>query len=77
LSLLAEIDSHQALSQRLELHQQAIELAPSEPYNWLSYARTARAIQGEERALFVLKAAEQTLPNNPFIQYALGEYYLS
>ncbi len=76
LSLLAEVDHQQSLTQRLEAHQQAVELSPSEPYVWLAYARTAHQAQDLQKALDILKAAEQTIPHNPFIQCALGEVYL-
>ncbi|GAB4476557.1 MAG: hypothetical protein Kow0088_14480 [Anaerolineales bacterium] len=76
LALQAEIDREQNPIQRLELLQQAAELTPSEPYVWLAYARTMHEIEGDQKALDVLKAAEQTLPKNPFIQHALGVLYL-
>ncbi|MFN3309864.1 MAG: tetratricopeptide repeat protein, partial [Anaerolineales bacterium] len=53
-----------------------IELSPAEPYVWLAYARTAHQAQDLQKALDILKAAEQTIPHNPFIQCALGEIYL-
>ncbi len=76
LSLLAEIETHENPTSAIDAHEQAIELAPAEPYVWLAYARTAQRCNEVEKALHILKAAEQTLPKNPFIQCALGEFYL-
>ncbi len=75
LSFLAETLADQNLTQRIEIHQQAVELSPSEVYVWLAYARTVKR-HDPEKALAILNAAEQTLPKNPFILSALGEFYL-
>ena len=76
LSLLAESNADQNLAQRIESHEQAIEISPSEAYVWLAYARTLKNNDDPQKALHILSAAEQTLPRNPFILTALGELYL-
>ncbi|MCS7247786.1 MAG: tetratricopeptide repeat protein [Anaerolineales bacterium] len=76
LSLLAELDPDLKPDYRLELHQRAIELTPSAPYVWLAHARSARKNRETQKAIEILKAAAQTLPDNPFIYSALGELYL-
>lgn len=76
LSFLAETHAGQDLAQKVEIHQKAIELSPSEAYVWLAYARTLKNNNEPQKALDILIAAEQTLPRNPFILSALGELYL-
>ncbi|PWH16367.1 MAG: hypothetical protein DDG59_09600 [Anaerolineae bacterium] len=76
LSCLAEINQELPLTQRIEMHQQAIDLSPAEAYVWLAYARTAMRNNDIQKALDILNAADQTLPKNPFILSSLGEIYL-
>lgn len=76
LSFLAETQEGQNLAQRIEIHQQAIELSPSEAYVWLAYARTLKNSDEPQKALDILTAAQQTLPRNPLILSSLGELYL-